>query len=77
MPIISTSFGLRGLPEIEHPQIIQLETAEEWVSFLSAHEARILCKNRLPLSVSRHFELEANLSRLTNFVSRVLTAPLA
>ena len=77
MPIISTSFGLRGLPGIEHPQIIQLETAEEWVSFLSAHEARILCKNRLPLSVSRHFELEANLSRLTNFVSRVLTAPLA
>ena len=72
MPILATSFGLRGLPAIEHPQIVRRETAEEWVSFLSSPEARMLCKKRLPLSVSRHFELEANLSRFVHFLSRLL-----
>jgi hypothetical protein len=72
MPILSTSFGLRGLPAIDHPQIVRRETAEEWVSFLSSPESRTLCKDRLPLSVSRHFELEANVSRFVNFLSRLL-----
>jgi hypothetical protein len=72
MPIVSTSFGLRGLPAIEHPQIVRRETAEEWVSFLSSPQAYMLCQQRLPLSISRHFELEANVSRFIDFLSRLL-----
>jgi glycosyltransferase involved in cell wall biosynthesis len=72
MPILSTSFGLRGLPAMEHPQIVRRETAEEWVSFLSSPESRTLCNDRVPLSVSRHFELEANVSRFVHFLSCLL-----
>jgi hypothetical protein len=42
------------------------------VSFLSSPEARVLCKERLPLGVSPHFELEANVSRFDRFLSRLL-----
>jgi len=72
MPILSTSFGLRGLPFFEYPQIVRRETTEEWVSFLSSPESRTLCKKRLPLDVSRPFELEANIPRWSDFVSRLL-----
>jgi glycosyltransferase involved in cell wall biosynthesis len=72
MPILSTSFGLRGLPTIEHPQVVRRETAEEWVSFLSSPQAHILCQQRLPLSISRQFELEANVSRFIDFLSHRL-----
>jgi glycosyltransferase involved in cell wall biosynthesis len=72
MPILSTSFGLRGLPALDHPQIIRRESAEEWVAFLSSSEARVLSRERLPLDVSRHFRLEANLSRFDRFLARLL-----
>jgi glycosyltransferase involved in cell wall biosynthesis len=72
MPILSTSFGLRGLPFCEYSQIVRRETTEEWVSFLSSPESRTLCKKRLPLDVSRPFELEANIPRWSDFVSRLL-----
>ncbi|MPZ78063.1 MAG: hypothetical protein GEU77_16255 [Deltaproteobacteria bacterium] len=76
MPILSTSFGLRGLPAIEHPQIVRRDTAKKWVSFLSSTESRKLCQERLPLSVSRHFELEANVPRCAHFLSRLLQMKL-
>jgi glycosyltransferase involved in cell wall biosynthesis len=72
MPILSTSFGLRGLPALDHPQVVRRETAEEWVSFLSSPESRTLCRGRLPLSVSRCFGLEANAYRFDHFLSRLL-----
>jgi hypothetical protein len=72
MPILSTSFGLRGLPALDHPQIVQRESAEEWVAFLSSAQARALARERLPLDVSGHFRLEANLSRFDRFLARSL-----
>lgn len=72
MPILSTSFGLRGLPALAHPQIVRRETPDEWVSFLSSPEARTLGKERLPLGISRPFELEANVSRFDRFLCRLL-----
>lgn len=72
MPILSTSFGLRGLPTLDHPQVVCRDTAEEWVSFLSSPESRTLCKERLPASVSRHFALDANAGRFDQFLSRRL-----
>lgn len=71
MPILSTPFGLRGLPAVEHPAIVRLETAADWVAFLSSGDARRLAKERLPLGVSTHFQLRANTDRLDRFLSRV------
>jgi hypothetical protein len=72
MPVLSTSFGLRGLPPFESPQIVVRDTAEQWVTFLSSPAARTLCRTRLPPAVSSHFDLTANAPRFVEFVSRVL-----
>lgn len=81
MPVVATPFGLRGLPPIAHPQIVRRETAEEWVSFLSSPECRLLCKERVPPSLSRHFDLEAHVPRFVQFLSphlpRETPAPIA
>jgi hypothetical protein len=69
MPVLSTSFGLRGLPALPYPQVVRLETAEEWASFLSSPEARTLCRQRLPLGASRPFQLEANVPRFGEFLA--------
>ena len=57
MPILSTPFGMRGLPTLNHPQIVVREHAHEWVSFLSSPEARMLSRSRLPHAVSAHFSV--------------------
>jgi polysaccharide biosynthesis protein PslH len=72
MPMLSTSFGLRGLPAIESPQIVVRESAREWVSFLSSSEARTLCRERLPLRVSRQFAPDAHADRFDRFLSRLV-----
>jgi hypothetical protein len=72
MPILSTSFGLRGLPPMEHPKIVRRETSQECASFLSSQEARTGRDDRLPHRISRHFDLETNLPRCLEFLSRVL-----
>jgi hypothetical protein len=74
MPILSTHFGLRGLPAIEHPQIVVRESAREWVSFLCSPRSRTLCRERLPLDISRHFALEANSSRFNRFLADLLAS---
>jgi glycosyltransferase involved in cell wall biosynthesis len=75
MPVLSTELGLRGLPPIVHPQIVQYDAAADWVSFLSGPESRALCGSRLPIEVSGHFDLRANTSRLDAFLARVLEVP--
>jgi hypothetical protein len=72
MPMLSTPFGLRGLPAIEYPQIVVRESAREWVSFLSSPESRVLCNERLPLGASRLFEPQAYGDRFDRFLSRLL-----
>ncbi len=74
MPVLSTPFGLRGLPSLGLPQIVVRETAADWVTFLSSPDARTLCRSRLPLGASRHFDLGANAPRFLEFVSRLLPA---
>ena len=75
MPLLSTHFGLRGLPAIEHPQIVRRDSAGEWISFLSGPESRALCASRLPLDVSRPFELRSNAPRMDRFLTRLLEPP--
>ena len=72
MPILSTRFGLRGLPPIAHPQIVVRDAAKEWVSFLASPQARAAGDERLPLDVSAHFALVANGARFDQFLARVL-----
>lgn len=74
MPLLSTEFGLRGIPAIEHPQVVRRDSAQAWIAFLSGPEARAACGSRLPLEVSRPFELRLNAARLDGFLARVLDA---
>ena len=73
MPILTTSFGLRGLPAVESPLVIRLESASEWIQFLASLQARQLCKDRLPLSCSGAYSVEFNASRFGEFC-RALTS---
>lgn len=75
MPVLSTHFGLRGLPVVEHPQIVRCDAAEDWIAFLSGPESRARCGSRLPLEVSRPFDLRANAPRVDDFLARLLAAP--
>lgn len=77
MPLLSTHFGLRGLPPIDHPQVVRRDTADEWVAFLSGPEARASSGMRLPLELSGPFELRANASRMDRFLAGVLGVPAA
>jgi len=75
MPLLSTHFGLRGLPAIEHPQIVRSDSADDWIAFLSGPESRALCESRLPLAMSRPFALRSNAPRVNRFLARLLDAP--
>jgi hypothetical protein len=57
MPLLSTPFGMRGLPAFEHPQIVVRDNADDWVSFLSSPEARILSRSRLSNAISDYFSV--------------------
>ena len=72
MPIVSSPFGLRGLPAFDHPDIVVCNEAPEWVSFLSSPRARSAGKQRLPQSVGAPFSLEANVARFGVFLQRML-----
>lgn len=75
MPLLSTHFGMRGLPAVEHPQVVLRDSADDWVAFLSGPDARAACGTRLPLDMSRPFDLRANAPRMDRFLARVLGVP--
>lgn len=72
MPILSTPFGMRGLPAFDHPQIVVAENAGAWVSFLSSPRSRILCKERLPPEFSDRFAVHTHRQRFEHLLFRLL-----
>lgn len=76
MPLLSTHFGLRGLPAIEHPQVVRCDSADEWIAFLSGADSRASCGTRLPLEMSWPFDLRRNAPRVDRFLAGVLGMPV-
>ena len=71
MPILSTSFGARGLPLQPDPGVVCLDDAGEWIRFLSSPAARSLRTHRVSESCAVPFQVETNTGELHRFLEGI------
>ncbi len=72
MPTLATSFAGRGLVLPETPGLVFLDTADEWVSFLSSEKATALRASHVAADVASHFDLRSHRRALAAFVAEVM-----
>lgn len=71
MPVLATPMTARGLQIPDHPSIVYLETADDWVDFLSGPKAEALAGSSVPEQISGLFASDRQLAALQLFLGRV------
>lgn len=68
VPVLATSFAVRGLSLEPDPGIVLLDGADDWVRFLRSGAARELGTRGVPRAVAEQFALGTHLARVHAFV---------
>ncbi len=71
MPILSTSFGARGLPLQPDPGIVLLDRAEDWIEFLGSPQARELREHSVSEHCAKPFTVERNATAMHGFLTEI------
>lgn len=72
VPVLASSFAARGLPLEPDPGVLLLDTAEEWVEFLSSAAVwRFGCRRVAP-RVADSFTLDSHLAPVQTFIDEVM-----
>jgi hypothetical protein len=71
-PLLATSYALRGLPPLDDPAIVRLDTAREWVEFLTGERALALANLRPSGGLSEAFSTRSAAPVLAGFLAEVI-----
>ncbi len=66
-PVLATHFATRGLPLINDPALVCIDTAQEWVGFLNSDQARRLAKSTPSESTVNMFSQTGQSQKLCDF----------
>jgi len=68
VPMLTTSFGAKGLPLATDPGIVILDTAEGWTSFLSSDAARQFGSQRVSVAIASQFAMDSHADEFQTFI---------
>ncbi len=71
MPVLATTLAVRGLECPSGPGLTIMDSADEWVAFLSSSQADLLAAEVPSEELSRQFSLDRHREKLTNFLTEV------
>ena len=70
VPVLARPFATRGLPLDPDPAIVTLESAADWVLFLSSSKARDLAARRVSSAIAERFAAAGHAAAVHDFVGR-------
>lgn len=73
MPVLATTKAARGLPPISDPNIIYLDSAQEWIDFLTSTRAQDLANGRVSPLISNLFRPAKQTEDLGLFFRSIIT----
>ena len=69
VPVLTTSFGAKGLPLPSYPGIMVLDGASNWIDFLASDAARRFGSARVSEKVANLFAMDTHADRVQNFIA--------
>ncbi|MGP0592774.1 glycosyltransferase [Nitrospira sp. T9] len=72
MPVLATTLAVRGLECPSGPGLTIMDSADEWVAFLSSSQADLLAAEVPSEELSRQFSPDRHREKLENFLTEVI-----
>jgi hypothetical protein len=74
-PVLATSYAARGLPPLDDPAIVLLDSPEDWIRFLASDRAEALARTKPGAAISILFSTQSSAPRLAEFIDAVRARP--